>query len=76
MRISAFPFIAAIIAAATPPDYDKPKRKGFTGDLAFLNPMNQPFTYMHQGYKGCDAHSRINQFSRRTASMRRTKIVH
>ncbi len=56
MKVNIFPVIAAIIASATPPGYDKPqkKKRGFTGDLAFLNPMNQPGTYIRPTYRRFD----------------------
>ncbi len=77
MKVSIFPLIAAIIASATPPGYDKSqKKKGFTGNLAFLNPMNQPGGYINVSSRGFNSNARTAYRGSFSRNVKRRKNVH
>jgi len=68
------PLIMAITTIGAEPP--QPKRKRLPDYLAFLDPKNQPCFYMKNGNGGMDHNSRVNQIGRRSARMRRVKMVH
>ena len=70
------PLLMAITTLAAGTESAHPKRKRLPDYLAFLDPKNQPYSYIKNGGGGMDHNSRVNLIGRRSARMRRVKMVH
>lgn len=68
------PLIMAITTLGAEPAH--PKRKRLPDYLAFLDPKNQPYSYIRNGSQGIDHNTRASQIGRLSARMRRVKMVH